>query len=158
MSAWQLALSLVKCQSNGVTHVNTDRDAVAIEGDDSTLTYGPRSVTLTDGSVVAHESQGGGLSSVWAIDLGDCYVEVVYLGDGPVGGELVVVVPGDDTVIIGDLYPGPDLAKVKPSWAEAVDLAVGLTTESTTILTTYGQVSRDELDAGHQRLLGVLNG
>lgn len=138
--------------------MKTDRDAVAIEGTDSALTYTPRGVTLSDGSVVAHESQGGDLSSVWATDLGDCYVEVVYLGDGPEGGELVVVVPGDDTVILGDLFPGPDLTSVTPSWAEAVDLAVGLTTASTTILTSYGQVSRDELDAGHQRLLGVLNG
>lgn len=114
-------------------------------------------MTLADGSTVAHESQGGELSSVWATDLGDCYVEVVYLGDGPVGGELVVVVPGDDTVVIGDLYPGPELTEVTPSWAEAVDLAVGLTTTDTTILTTYGPVTRDELDAAHQRLLGVLN-
>ena len=137
--------------------MKTDRDTIAVEGSDSTLKYGPRGVTLSDGSTIAHESQGGDLSSVWATDLGDCYVEVVFLGDGPVGGELVVVVPGDDTVIIGDLYPGPELTEVPPSWAEAVDLAVGLTTADTTILTTYGQVTRDELDEAHQRLLGVLN-
>ncbi len=95
---------------------------------------------------------------MWATDLGDCYVEVVFLGDGPLGGELVAVIPGDDTVIVGDLYPGTDLGPVQPSWAEAVDLAVGLTTANTTILTSYGQVTRDELDAAHQRLLGVLNG
>lgn len=142
---------------NGVTHVKADRDAVVIEGSESTLTYSPRGVTLSDGSVIAHESQGGTLSSVWATDLGDCYVEVVYLGDGPEGGELVAVVPGDDTVLLGDLYPGPELTSVSPSWAEAVDLAVGLTTAATTILTTYGQVTREELDAAHQRLLGVLN-
>lgn len=140
-----------------MTHVKTDREALAVEGTESTLTYDPRRVSLSDGTTVAHETQGGELSSVWASDLGDCYVEVVFLGDGPVGGELVVVVPDDDTVIIGDLYPGPDLTEVTPSWAEAVDLAVGLTTADTTILTTYGPVTRNELDEAHQRLLGVLN-
>ena len=141
-----------------MTHVKTDRDDVVITGSDSSLRYAPRAVTLSDGTVIAHESQGGELSSVWACDLGGCYVEVVYLGDGPIGGELVAVVPGDDTVILGDLYPGEHPQRVQPSWAEAVDLAVGLTTASTTILTSAGQVTRDELDAGHQRLLGVLNG
>ncbi|MEO6472781.1 MAG: hypothetical protein ABIR57_12420 [Aeromicrobium sp.] len=141
-----------------MTHVKPDRDAVVIQGNDSSLTYTPRAATLSDGSVIAHEAHGGELSSVWATDLGDCYVEVVFLGDGPHGGELVAVIPGDDTVIVGDLYPGTDLGPVQPSWAEAVDLAVGLATANTTILTSYGQVTRDELDAAHQRLLGVLNG
>ncbi len=153
-----LALSAFKCQSIGVTHVKTDRDAVVVEGTDSALTYAPSAVTLSDGTVISHESRGGELSSVWATDLGDCYVEVVHLGDGPHGGELVVVVPGDDTVIIGDLFPDDHPNDVRPSWAEAVDLAVGLTTASTTILTSNGPVTRDELDAAHQRLLGVLNG
>jgi hypothetical protein len=141
-----------------VTHVSIDRDTVVIHGNDSALTYTPRALTFSDGQTIAHESQGGTLSSVRAFDLGDCYVEIVYLGDGPRGGELTVVVPGDDVVIVGDLYPGPEVSDVSPSWAEAVDLAIGLTTESTTIHTSHGQVTRDELDAAHQRLLGILNG
>lgn len=153
-----MALSPYKCQSNGVTHVSIDRDTVVIQGNDSALTYTPHALTLSGGQTIAHESQGGTLSSVRALDLGDCYVEIVYLGDGPHGGELAVVIPEDNTVVLGDLYPGPDVSSVLPSWAEAVDLAVGLTNASSTIYTSYGQVTRDELDAAHQRLLGILNG
>ena len=40
---------------------------------------------------------------MWATDLGDRYVEVVHLGHGPEGGELVLVVPDADTVALGDL-------------------------------------------------------
>lgn len=146
-----------------MTHVKTDRDAIVVEGRDSSLTYTPRAVTLSDGTRIAHESQGGELSSVWATDLGDCYVEVVYVGDGPHGGELVVVIPADDVVIVGDLYPGPNsllgkLENVTPSWPGAVDLAMGLTTTSTTVLTSSGQITREEFDDSHQRLLGAVNG
>lgn len=157
-----MALSAFKCQSNGVTHVKTDRDGVVIQGSESSLTYTPRAVTLSDGTTIAHESQGGGLSSVWATDLGECYVEVVYVGDGPHGGELVVVVPADDILIVGDLYPGDGdisgLKNVPPTWPGAVDLAMGLTTTTTTVLTSHGQITREEFDDSHQRLLGAVNG
>ena len=142
-----------------MTHVNTDRDAIVIEGSNTSLTYTPRAVTLSNGTTIAHDSQGGELSSVWATDLGDCYVEVVYVGDGPVGGELVVVVPVDDVVIVGDLYPGPDdPAEVPLSWPPAVDLAMSLTSVTTRVLSSLGWIERDEFDASHQRLLGVVNG
>ncbi|MDQ3156355.1 MAG: hypothetical protein M3Q98_06505 [Actinomycetota bacterium] len=140
-----------------------DRDGVVIEGSESSLTYSPRAVTLADGTTITHESRGGTLSSVWATDLGDCYVEVVYVGDGPHGGELVVVVPADDVIIVGDLYPGAPpseagLENVPPTWPGAVDLAMGLTTTTTTVLTSHGQITREEFDASHQRLLGAVNG
>lgn len=153
-----MALSLFKCQSNGVTHVKTDRDGTVIQGSESSLTYTPRAVTLSDGTTITHESRGGGLSSVWTTDLGDCYVEVVYVGDGPQGGELVVVVPADDVIIVGDLYPGEDLDNVPPTWPGAVDLAMGLTTTTTVVLTSHGEITREEFDASHQRLLGAVNG
>ena len=147
---------------DGVTHVKTERDGVVIQGSESSLTYTPRAVTLADGTKISHESQGGTLSSVWATDLGDCYVEVVYVGDGPNGGELVVVVPADDIVIVGDLYPGDDSAggldNVPPTWPGAVDLAMGLTTSTTAVLTSHGQITREEFDDSHQRLLGAVNG
>lgn len=157
-----MALSPYKCQSNGVTHVKTERDGIVIKGSESSLTYSPRAVTLSDGTTITHESQGGSLSSVWATDLGDCYVEVVYVGDGPNGGELVVVVPADDVIIVGDLYPaGSDLdgpGDVPPTWPGAVDLAMGLTTTTTTVLTSHGQITREEFDDSHQQLLGAVNG
>ncbi len=59
--------------------------------------------------------------------------------------------------MVGDLYAEqPDGAT--PTWAEAVDLALGLTTVTTTILSSSGPVTRDQLEAFHQRLLGVLHG
>src|SRR5215213_8598169 len=93
-SASLLALSLVKCQSSDVPGIQTTDDgAVVVEGAERSLTYTPRLVTLDDGTTIAHESQGGDMASVWALDLGgDWFVEVAHLGDGPVGGELVMTV------------------------------------------------------------------
>ncbi len=128
-----------------------------VAGTERTLTYSARRVTIDDGTEIVHESLGGSLSSAWAGDLGECHVEVIHLGDGPVGGELVLVVPDRDVVVLGDLYrPTPDGAT--PAWAAAVDLTLGLTTVTTTILSSSGPVARDELEAFHQRLLGVLHG
>ncbi len=128
-----------------------------VSGTTHTLTYLPRRVTMDDGTELVHESRGGTLSSAWAGDLGARYVEVVHLGAGPTGGELVLVVPDLDIVAVGDLY-ATSPAGATPEWAAAVDLALGLTTDSTTILSSAGRVARDELEAFHQRLLGVLHG
>jgi len=132
-------------------------DTIVVTGRDRSLTYRPRRITLDDGTWIAHESRGGSLSSVWAVDLGDRFVEVVHLGAGPTGGELVVVVPDADTVLLGDLVSEPTGA-VPASWPVAVDLAVGLTRAGSTILTTAGEVSREGLEDFHQRLLGLLHG
>jgi len=152
---------MVKCQSSEMSHGSvreSEPGVYEVAGDELSLTYRPRLVKLDDGTELAHESQGGTLASVWAGDLGGLYVEVVHLGDGPVGGELVAVVPDAETVLVGDLYTPDNPASVPMSWPEAVDLALGLTTESTRILATAGPVERDELEAFHQRLLGVMHG
>ena len=134
-------------------------ETVVVRGRDQDLTYRPRGVTLSDGGWVAHESRGGFMSSVWAIDLGDRFVEVVHLGHGHSGGELVVVVPNADTVLIGDLYtPNLEGTDVKPSWPAAVDLVLGLTHPTTTILASSGPVEREDLADFHQTLLGRLHG
>ncbi|MCO7239863.1 hypothetical protein [Aeromicrobium sp. CnD17-E] len=140
--------------------IGSEGEVVSVTGRSRTLTYRPRRVTLSDGTFLLHESRGGTLSSVWAADLGDLFVEVVHLGHGPVGGELVLVVPDGDTVALGDLVPPLDVvpATARPSWAQAVDLAVGLTRSSTRILTSSGEIGRDDLEAFHQTLLGVLHG
>lgn len=140
-----------------VPSIVTDGDAVVVSGDERTLTYRPRLVTVSDGTTLEHESRGGTLSSVWAADLGDRYVEVVHLGDGPPGGELVLVVPDADTVVLGDLA-GDDVTGATPEWAAAVDLAIGLARPDSRILTSGGAITRDELEEFHQRLLGVLYG
>ncbi len=153
-----LALSWGKCQSSEMEGIVAEGDAVVVTGSERTLTYRPRQVSVSDGTTVEHESRGGTLSAVWATDLGDRYVEVVHLGHGPDGGELVLVVPDADTVAVGDLASNdPDgAAAATGEWAAAVDLAIGLTRPSTQVLTTGGPISRDDLEAFHQRLLGVL--
>ena len=132
-------------------------DAVLVEGTERTLTYRPRKVEISDGTTLEHESRGGTLSSVWAGDLGDRYVEVVHLGHGPQGGELVLVVPGDDIVALGDLA-GADASGATTEWAAAVDLAIGLARPDSHVLTSEGPISRDDLEDFHQRLLGALHG
>ncbi len=131
-------------------------DTIVVTGRDRSLTYRPRRITLDDGTWVAHESRGGSLSSVWAVDLGDRFVEVVHLGGGPLGGELVVVVPDADTVLLGDLVSEPT-GTVPESWPVAVDLAIGLTGPGTTIIGSSGDVPREDLADFHQRLLGLLH-
>lgn len=152
-----LALSTVKCQSTGVEGIEVEGDAVVVRGTERTLTYRPRAVEISDGTTLEHESRGGSLSSVWAGDLGDRYVEVVHLGHGPHGGELVLVVPGADVVALGDLA-GDDPSGATADWAAAVDLAIGLARPETHVLTSSGPMTRDDLEAFHQRLLGVLHG
>ena len=131
-------------------------DTVVVTGRDRSLTHRARRVTLDDGTWVAHTSRGGSMSSVWAVDLGGRFIEVVHLGHGPVGGELVVVVPDNDTVVLGELVSEPS-GPVRPSWPVAVDLAIGLTRPTTTIMATERDITREELEAFHQLLLGLLH-
>lgn len=144
--------------------IKDSRDGtVVVDGGERSLTFTPRLVTLDDGTTVAHESQGGEMSSVWAADLGgDFFVEVAYLGDGPVGGELVMTVTYigmDETlryVTIGDLWADELPAHVPPSWPVAVDLALGLMDGNVRII--GAEISKDDVEALHQRLLGALHG
>lgn len=163
-----LALSPVKCQSNDVEGISeTPEGLLHVQGRERSLTFAPRLVTLDDGTTVSHESQGGDMSSVWATDLGgDWFVEVAHLGDGPVGGELVMTVThiGMDAtrrhVAIGDLWTSKTPAHVPPSWPVAVDLALGLLDGEVTLLGGGAEQapSKDDVEDLHQRLLGVLHG
>ena len=144
--------------------IQTNADgAIVVQGAEVSLTYTPRRVSLDDGTTVAHESQGGEMSSVWAADLGgDWFVEVAHLGDGPVGGELVMTVTHiglDETVryvTIGDLWADELPADVPPSWPVAVDLALGLMDGDVTVLGPG--ITKDDVETLHQRLLGALHG
>jgi hypothetical protein len=164
-----LALSPVKCQSNDVEGISETPDGlIVVTGDERSLTYSAREVVLDDGTVVAHESQGGEMSAVWAADLGGpVFVEVAYLGDGPVGGELVMTVTHiglDETlrfVALGDLWAADLPAEVSPSWPAAVDLALGLLDGDVRLIgtaTDHGPLTKADVDDLHQRLLGVLHG
>lgn len=113
-----------------------------------TLTYSPRLVTAPDGSRIE------GVSA-WATMVGALFVEVSHLGDGPIGGELVMVVTdpatGEQETALGDLVAPEVPAEVNPSWPAAVDLALGLIVE-----TTLDSGTKDEVEEFHQRLLGVM--
>lgn len=141
---------------------------VIVEGGERSLTYTPRRVTLDDGTTIAHESQGGEMASVWATDLGGSFfVEVAHLGDGPVGGELVMTVTYigiDQTlryVAIGDLWADELPEHVPPSWPVAVDLALGLMDGEVRLIgtdPTRPPLTKDDVETLHQRLLGALHG
>jgi hypothetical protein len=147
---------------------DTGDGTVVVEGTERSLTFSARLVTLDDGTRVAHESQGGEMSSVWAADLGGgFFAEVAHLGDGPIGGELVMTVTYiglDETlryVAIGDLWADDLPAHVPPSWPVAVDLALGLLDGQVRIVgsDTGGRpVTKDDVETLHQRLLGALHG
>lgn len=159
-----MALSPVKCQSNDVEGISETPDGhVRVDGGERSLTYTPRLVTLDDGTTVAHESQGGEMSSVWAADLGGSFfVEVAHLGDGPIGGELVMTVTyiGLETtlryVAIGDLWADELPATIPPSWPVAVDLALGLMDGDVRLIGT--DVDKADVETLHQRLLGAIHG
>ncbi len=148
---------MAKCQSSEMEGIVAEGDVVVVDGTERSLTYRPRLITLSDGTTVEHESRGGSLNSVWVGDLGDRYVEVVHLGAGPDGGELVLVVPDADTVVLGDLAGG-DPSGATAEWAATIDLAIGLARPDSHLLTSNGPITRDELEEFHQGLLGVLHG
>ncbi len=127
--------------------------AIEVVDGDRVLVYTPYEVTAPDGSTVSHESRGGTMASVWATEVGDAFVELSHLGDGPQGGELVMVVtrPGHSPeVALGALVTDDVPATVPESWPAAVDLAIGLIVD-----TTLDSGSKDDVEAYHQRLLGV---
>lgn len=139
-----------------------DGEAIVVEGAESELRYTPRLIQH-NGVDIAHESRGGSLSAVWVGQVGEFFVEVVHLGDGPEGGELVMTVTAPDLpdvrpmVALGDLFQREVPMAVNPSWPVAVDLALGLLTHATVILSVDGEpITKDDVEAFHQQLLGVL--
>lgn len=153
-----MALSCVKCQSIHVATIKRSNSTVTVTGTQRSAQYRSQQVLFDDGTIIAHESRGGELTSVWAGDLGEEYIEIVHLGDGPVGGELIMTIPGQDTVLLGGLYVSRLPGEVPETWPPAIDLAIGLMTADTVVLTDEGRVDREEIEAFHQRLLGVLHG
>lgn len=143
---------------------NDEGHVVVMDGERS-LTVTPFAVLLDDGTTIAHESRGGTLASVWATQLGEISVEVMHLGDGPEGGELVTnitgVHPENGTIIasyvsVGALWTDDAPGTVPASWPVAVDLALGLVGPDTVLLAP--DIAKDDLETLHQRLLGALHG
>ena len=78
-----------------------------------------------------------------AFDLGDRRVEVAHLGRGHTGGDLVVIVPDSDLVVVGDLVEsaappslGPD--SFLQEWPVTVDSVIGLMTGETRAVPGHG--------------------
>ena len=99
--------------------------------------------------VHAHEDAGVPLAdrtfaSVAVVDLGDRAVELVHLGRGHTGGDVVVVVPDVDVVVAGDLVGpagetppyGPDCHPL--DWPATLDLLLGLATDRTVVVPGHG--------------------
>ncbi len=88
--------------------------------------------------------------------VGDTFVEISHLGDGPDGGELVMVATlpdGSTYVALGGLVRETIGEHVPESWLAAVDLAIGLVTEG-----TVDSGTKEDVEAFHQRLLGAYFG
>lgn len=82
-------------------------------------------------------------SSVVALDLGDRVVELVHPGRGHTAGDLVVLVPDADVVLVGDLVEeaGPPMYGEDcwpMDWPMSLDLVAGLTTPDTVVVPGHG--------------------
>jgi glyoxylase-like metal-dependent hydrolase (beta-lactamase superfamily II) len=92
-------------------------------------------------------------SSAVALDLGDRMVELVHPGRGHTSGDLVVRVPDADVMLAGDLVEESTLRNAVPGfgddcypmdWPLSLDIVLGLTTSSSTVVPGHGApVDRD---------------
>lgn len=88
-------------------------------------------------------------SSAKTIDLGDRYVELLYLGRGHTSGDLVLRVPDADVMFAGDLVEESPDRDATPGfgadcwpleWAPTLDLVIGLLTPDSLIVPGHGAV------------------
>lgn len=136
-------------------YVDDDRNVVVTDQGE-TLTYSGTEVTTSTGRVIRHESRGGELVSAATATVGDIFVEISYLGDGPEGGELAMVatLPDLSTVVaLGGLVTDQIPSEVPHSWPNAIDRALGLI-----VADTIDSGTKEEIEDFHQRLLGVIFG
>lgn len=155
-------------------------NAVVVEGDDGLLAIGPvDSATVaelsakpvlfaaggarTAGACVAHESAPGDVtfSSVWACDLGGCYVEAVYVGRGATSSDIVFNVPAAQVLVVGDLIrnPGPP-AYTETSWPlewpATLDMVRALATSETIVVPGRGPVvDREFVEDQRHEVVGI---
>ena len=96
-----------------------------------------------------------------SIDLGDRRVEVAHLGAGHTEGDLLVVVPDADVVLVGDLlesagppWYGPDSRPHE--WAATLDGVLGLMTADTLAVPGHGEpVGREFVFEARGRVAAV---
>lgn len=140
-----------------MAHIQITGDSVLVRGTDRALTYHPTRVILDDGTWVAHHTRGGSLRSVWAKDLGKVLVQVLHLGDGPSGGELVLSVPEANLLAVGSLYMPGQPTLVNRSWLHAIDQVLAMTTPETRIIAATAEISRDQLEVFRAKLAKLLD-
>jgi glyoxylase-like metal-dependent hydrolase (beta-lactamase superfamily II) len=98
-------------------------------------------------------------ASVYALDLGDRFVEVVHCGRGHTAGDVVVRVPDADVLLAGDLVEegsppayGPDCWPLE--WPATLELLAQMTTPRTVVVPGHGApvdqsfVNDQRLDVG----------
>jgi glyoxylase-like metal-dependent hydrolase (beta-lactamase superfamily II) len=104
-------------------------------------------------------------SSVATIDLGDRYVELLHLGRGHTGGDLVLRVPDCDVVFAGDLVeesadrdatPGFGTDCWPLEWADTLDRVIGLLTPRSQVVPGHGiVVDRDFVESQRDDIADV---
>jgi glyoxylase-like metal-dependent hydrolase (beta-lactamase superfamily II) len=102
-----------------------------------------------------------GIAVAAAVDLGGRRVEVAHLGAGHTAGDLVVVVPDADVLVVGDLVEsagppwfGPD--SLPHEWAATLDGVIGLMTAGTRAVPGHGDpVDREFVFDARGRIAAV---
>lgn len=147
-------------------------------GDDGVLVIGPgeavglaevstrpvlfRHHTQADAPSLAHDGEDADVtfSSVWAADLGGCYVEAVWPGRGATSDGVVFTILGDGVVAVGDLVTsgppayGPDSWPLE--WPDTLDMVVGLTPAGATVVPAQGEpVDRQYVEDQRQEIVGI---
>lgn len=155
-------------------------NAVVVEGDAGLLAIGALdSATIfglsakpvlfaageaeTPGTRIAHESAPGDVtfSSVWATDLGGCYVEAVYAGRGASASDIVFNVPAARVLIVGDLIrnPGPPAYSETSwplEWPGTLDMVRALATSATIVVPGRGPVvDREFVEDQRHEIVGI---
>ena len=100
------------------------------------------------------------LSSVTALDLGDRVVEVVHPGRGHTAGDLVVRVPDEDVLVVGDLVAGgappaygPDCWPLE--WPATLDLVLQLLGSGVAVPGHGAPLDRDGVEAQRDQIATV---
>jgi glyoxylase-like metal-dependent hydrolase (beta-lactamase superfamily II) len=99
---------------------------------------------------------GRTFSSVLPLDLGDRALEIVHPGRGHTDGDVIVLVPDADVVLVGDLVEESTQRHAVPGfgsdchpleWPLTLDLVIGLIGERTRVVPGHGApVGRDFVD------------
>lgn len=107
---------------------------------------------MTDVESIAHESLASPdvpdelrptttFSLVHALDLGDCFVEIVHFGPAHTRSDVVVIVPSKDVIAVGDLLedePQFDEDSLPSKWPGVLDSALGSAGPDTLFVPGHG--------------------